>query len=116
MGYLYRAARNEALSRIRKQGVRNRAAAERQAAPPIVRGADGDLEAAEEAQRVSKALLGLPVEQREVVVLKIYQDMTFREIARIVGISNNTAASRYRYGLAKLKETLKEDEVAHGQD
>jgi RNA polymerase sigma-70 factor (ECF subfamily) len=57
----------------------------------------------------------LPVDQREVVVLKVYQNMTFKEIARVTGASQNTAASRYRYALAKLKEILEEEEaMTHG--
>ncbi len=116
VGYLYRAARNEALGRLRKQAVRNKSASELTDGPPVLRGADGNLMANEEAERVSQALTALPVEQREVVVLKIYEEMTFREIAHITGISNNTVASRYRYGLAKLKATLNSEEVPHGRD
>jgi len=55
---------------------------------------------------VSRALAGLPEDQREVVILKIYQGFTFKEIGGICGLSANTAASRYRYGIARLRETL----------
>ena len=48
-------------------------------------------------------LAGLPVEQREVIVLKIWHRYTFEEIGGILEISPNTAAGRYRYGLQKLK-------------
>ncbi|MCA1596341.1 MAG: hypothetical protein LC772_07955, partial [Chloroflexi bacterium] len=48
----------------------------------------------------------LPVEQREVLALKVFQGLTFKEIARATGISINTAASRYRYGIEKLREAL----------
>ncbi len=57
---------------------------------------------ADEKQAVAAALARLPAEQREVVILKIYRDMTFREIAAAVGTSLNTTASRYRYALEKL--------------
>jgi RNA polymerase sigma-70 factor (ECF subfamily) len=110
-GYLYRAARNEALSRLRKRGVRTRAAAELTYSVEVLAPLETSLESAEEAARVNSALLALPVEQREVVVLKVYQNLTFNEIARITGASQNTAASRYRYALAKLKEILEEEEV-----
>lgn len=116
-GYLYRAARNEALSRLRKRAVRDRLAPEVARTAMIVEPAGGGLVAQEEAARVNAALLALPVEQREVVVLKLYQDKTFREIARLAGISQNTAASRYRYALAKLKEILDTEEaLPHGRD
>lgn len=115
VGYLYRAARNEALSRLRKHTVRVRAAAELTCTAELLAPIDGALESAEEATRIDAALLALPVEQREVVVLKVYQNLTFKEIARVTGASQNTAASRYRYALAKLKEILESEElVSHG--
>jgi DNA-directed RNA polymerase specialized sigma24 family protein len=45
--------------------------------------------------------------QREVVVLHVWGDLTFSEIADTLSISANTAASRYRYALGKLREVLK---------
>ncbi len=48
----------------------------------------------------------LPVEQREVIVLKIWNRFTFEEIGALLEISPNTAAGRYRYGLQKLKFKL----------
>ncbi len=61
----------------------------------------------EELDAVGKAVDSLPEEQREVVVLKIFEEMTFEEVAELLRISQNTAASRYRYALEKLKEQLK---------
>lgn len=55
---------------------------------------------------VAVALSKLPEEQRETVYLKIWGDLTFAEIAELQNISLQTAASRYRYSLAKLKEIL----------
>jgi len=52
------------------------------------------------------ALRCLPVEQREVLVLKIWGELTFEEIARQLDIPANTAASRYRYALAGLRKEL----------
>lgn len=57
-------------------------------------------------ERLEKALSGLPTEQREVVVLKIDGELTFAEIAQVLGVSINTAASRYRYALEKLRDAL----------
>jgi RNA polymerase sigma-70 factor (ECF subfamily) len=59
-----------------------------------------------EAEIARNALLRLPPEQREVVNLKVYEQMTFQEIARIVKASANTVASRYRYAMKKLREAL----------
>ncbi len=74
-------------------------------------GADSDdpLEYAadcEEAGRVQEVLGRLPYEQREIVVLHLHQEMRFREIAEALGISINTAQSRYRYGMEKLRSIL----------
>ena len=47
-------------------------------------------------------------EQRAVIVLKIYRDRTFKQIAELLGLSQNTAASRYRYGIQRLRSLLQE--------
>lgn len=58
-----------------------------------------------------RALLELPEDQREVTILHIWGELTFAQIAEVLSISANTAASRYRYALAKLREAMcaKED-------
>ena len=48
----------------------------------------------------------LPPEQKEVLTLKIWGELTFDEIGRTLDLSLNTVASRYRYALQKLKEWL----------
>ena len=55
---------------------------------------------------VQAALQQLPFEQREVVVLKIWGELTFEQIARTLDIPANTAASRYRYALEALRRAL----------
>jgi RNA polymerase sigma-70 factor (ECF subfamily) len=60
------------------------------------------------AEREAMRCLGrLPPEQREVIVLKIWSDHTFEEIAGLLDLSPNTVAGRYRYGLEKLRACLK---------
>jgi RNA polymerase sigma-70 factor (ECF subfamily) len=63
-----------------------------------------------------RALTDLPVEQREVIVLKIWHRRTFEEIGEVLDISPNTAAGRYRYGLQKLKVRLEGDEYERERD
>ncbi|HUB86358.1 MAG TPA: sigma-70 family RNA polymerase sigma factor [Verrucomicrobiae bacterium] len=59
------------------------------------------------AERVAmECLAELPLEQREVIVLKIWNHCTFEEIGGLLDISPNTAAGRYRYGLQKIKFQL----------
>jgi RNA polymerase sigma-70 factor, ECF subfamily len=55
---------------------------------------------------LSSSLAALPLEQREVIALKIFEEMTFEEIGRHLEISINTAASRYRYGIQKMKQLM----------
>ena len=60
-------------------------------------------------RRLAAALAVLPPDQREVLTLKIDGGLTFAEVAAVLGIRPNTAASRYRYALEKLRALLKED-------
>jgi len=63
-----------------------------------------DLENRELSQAIQAALAALPTEQREVITLRVWGELTFAEIAQVLGIPANTAASRYRYGLATLRK------------
>ncbi len=60
----------------------------------------------ETAAILEKALQSLPEEQREVVTLKLWGDLTFNEIAAMTGDSINTVAGRYRYALQALHKKL----------
>jgi RNA polymerase sigma-70 factor (ECF subfamily) len=62
--------------------------------------------ASEELYRVGRAMVRLPYEQREVIILHLQDGMRFRAIARSQGVSINTIQSRYRYGLNKLRSLL----------
>ena len=68
---------------------------------------------------VWNALQELPIDQRSVVHLRLWSDCTFEMIAAMLDISINTAASRYRYGLDKMRERLRplyeEIKDCHGQ-
>jgi RNA polymerase sigma-70 factor (ECF subfamily) len=60
----------------------------------------------DELRQLAEALATLPYEQREVLVLHLKGDLTFREIANVQGASINTVQSRYRYGIDKLRSLL----------
>lgn len=64
------------------------------------------VEQEERRRRIEEAIARLPLEQREVLVLKIWGGLTFDQIARVHGISINTASSRYRYALDALRQRL----------
>jgi len=98
--YLFRAVRNGALNHIRGQSKE----VELADAGAWLESPDGSKET---ALALQSALSALPAEQREVVVLRVWGQLTFEEAAEVIGVSPNTAASRYRYGLAKLKEIWK---------
>jgi RNA polymerase sigma-70 factor (ECF subfamily) len=63
---------------------------------------------ADRSLRLERALEALPAEQRELIALKLDAGLTFAEIATLLGINANTAASRYRYALEKLRAGLQE--------
>lgn len=58
-------------------------------------------------EALETALGDLPAEQREIVHLKLWEGLTFEQIASLLTIPLNTAASRYRYGLDKLRQRLR---------
>ncbi|MFM7080296.1 MAG: RNA polymerase sigma factor [Bacteroidota bacterium] len=62
-------------------------------------------------QDVKKLIDYLPEDQREVVVMRIYADMSFKEIAEQTGVSINTSLGRMRYALINLRKLIKEKEL-----
>ena len=102
-GYLLTSARNAALKRLGR-GRRRLELLREGAVLLIPRTPEPGLE--DLAAEASDALKALPVEQREAVALHLFENLSFREIGELTGIPADTAASRYRYGLAKLKEVL----------
>jgi RNA polymerase sigma-70 factor (ECF subfamily) len=105
--FLIRLAHNAAIDLIRRRGTRERTrenfAAE--TIPLFAPGKDPDAETF--CAELSRALAELPPEQRAVVHLKLWEGLTFEQIAGALDIPLNTAASRYRYGLDKLRERLR---------
>jgi len=97
--YLYRAVRNGALN-LQRTRLRH---VELDSQPPWFEANSGS---ASEAIALEMALKELPCEQREVIMLRVWGGMTLEEAAAILEIPANTVASRYRYGLAKLRQRL----------
>jgi RNA polymerase sigma-70 factor (ECF subfamily) len=64
------------------------------------------LEQDERSQQIEKAIQSLPDYYKEVIILKIWGDLTFEQIAETLDIPMNTAASRYRYALERLRRSL----------
>lgn len=107
VSYLYRAVRNASLNKVRDR------AGDVAWNEGWLRSPAGMEQTALELQ---SELRELPEEQREVIVLHIWGQMSFEEVANALAISANTAASRYRYGLSKLREKFQITERSrHGQ-
>jgi RNA polymerase sigma-70 factor, ECF subfamily len=101
--YLRTAVRNECYRLLaRRAGTPGDLAA---VAPFLEAAGPGPVDPDERAA-LERALGRLPTDQREIVHLKIYEDLTLRQIADRLDISINTAASRYRYAMDKLRDML----------
>ncbi|PYK32034.1 MAG: sigma-70 family RNA polymerase sigma factor [Verrucomicrobia bacterium] len=104
-GLLYATVRSIAIDFLRRDS--RRAKRESTAMSDVDPNVEPQFEMEDDSQRALIAALDLlPGEQREVLTLKIWNELTFAEIASALGISQNTAASRYRYALAALKKSL----------
>ena len=110
LSYLYSCVRTAAMDLNRGERRRNthEAAAGNRDQPHFLT----PLEQSERQAAIENALKTLPDQQREVVVMKIWGGLTFAQIGQALGISMNTAASRYRYALERLGEVLS-NEVAN---
>ena len=67
------------------------------------------MEKSELSDQVQAALQGLTDSQRQIVVLKVWGEMIYEQIGKTLGISPNTASSRYRYALAALRKVVRKD-------
>ncbi len=108
--FLFACVRNCALDWQRERARRTRrdeAVARREEEPLFT----AQIEQAERQLNIETALRGLPAEQRDVLVMKIWGGLSFAQIADVLAISANTAGSRYRYALAKLREQLAEKSI-----
>jgi RNA polymerase sigma factor (sigma-70 family) len=72
---------------------------------------DQQLRLAELSDILQQCLLELSDEQREVVVMKEYEGLKFREIAEVLNLSENTVKSRMYYGLNELKRILERRKI-----
>jgi RNA polymerase sigma-70 factor (ECF subfamily) len=100
--WLYRVVRNGALAAGRGSARRRRRQGRASAAEAWFATADDHLD----GQEATRLLAELPLEQREVVVARIWGGLTFEEVARLAGCSLPTAHRRYQAGLAALRERL----------
>jgi RNA polymerase sigma-70 factor (ECF subfamily) len=109
-GYLFACVKHVALDwqRGRRRQLRREEATARPEAEPLLA---APLEQDERRARVEAALQTLPENQAEVLVLRVWGGLTFSQIAAALDVPENTAASRYRYALARLREQLAEEPI-----
>ena len=60
---------------------------------------------------LKKLIEELPADQKEVLVMRMYQDMSFKEIADSTGVSINTALGRMRYALLNLRKIIEKNQI-----
>ena len=99
--YLFTAARHEAYNMLRRR---------RRERPLEASDLNAEVTVTPPGSDIQVLLQQLPTEQREVIALKVYEGLTFAEIATIVKASPNTVASRYRYGIEKLRVWFQEED------
>jgi RNA polymerase sigma-70 factor (ECF subfamily) len=100
LAYLRTAVRNECFSMLRR---RTRETPQNDL---LLERVDSTVPDLDQQMAIEAALRTLSPEQREVVHLKVFEGLTFQEIAHATGESINTAASRYRYAIAKMRVHL----------
>ena len=109
--YLFRAVRNEALRSLRR--ARSNERLSHDYVPQFLLTASEDRPdlqaiAREEAAALEQALFAIGSDEREIIVLRIYAGLPFREIAELLDVPLPTAASRYRRGIERMADELKE--------
>lgn len=105
--FLLRLAHNLFVDLTRRRDARQRHHDAFAAEPVDLFAASPDPDTAALRSELEAALAELPAEQRAVVHLKLWEGLTFEAIAGLLDIPLNTAASRYRYGLDKLRARLR---------
>ncbi len=106
VAWLYQVVRNGAISALRSAGRRTR----REAA--VAHREDAWFQASPsdrlDAEEAARAMAGLPVEQRETIVSRLWCGLSFEQIAELAGCSTSSAHRWYEKGLATLRERLGE--------
>ena len=101
--YLRRAVVNEINSRFRRLAIERREAVRRSGDARGLRGAAEDIA---DTDQIFAALRHLPTRQRQVVVLRFYEDLLEKDIAEVMGISVGTVKSTLHRGLERLRELV----------
>jgi len=105
--WLLAIAANEARGVLRKVGRRKELTLEAIGPVPSTEAsADDTMERAEDVSQVKKLLSGLPEKQKQAVTLRIFEELSFREIGAVIGSSEGAARVNYHHGIRRLREML----------
>ncbi|MDH5769107.1 MAG: RNA polymerase sigma factor [Nitrospirota bacterium] len=103
--YVFRVARNEALRFLKNRKKNPEKCGSSEELATVIQDNLAGLED-NTLNQVAKALARIPEDQREVIILRFFEDLTLREISNVCDVSIHTAASRFRYGMQKLRQLL----------
>lgn len=104
VAFLYTCVRNAALNWLRERGRRENR--EREHHQPLFAHDEDRLTQAETSEEIEEALRELPDEQRQIVVMRIWGELTFPQIGEVLEISPSTADTRYRKALQRIQQKL----------
>jgi len=104
--WLYRIAVNLAKNHLRDRKPRVAVDDDVAAVPPV---GDAHLRSAEERTRLLRAVDALPPKQRLILELRVYEELSFREVGEIAGCSENAAKVNFHHAVKRLKEALHDD-------
>ncbi len=105
--YIFRMARNEAINHLKHRNKSPKSHHSVEGLSEVIKenltGSDPEV-----LDQTAEALAKIPADQREVIVLKFFEELTFREISDVCHVSVGTITSRYRYGMEKLRKLLED--------
>ena len=104
--WLYRAVRNEAITRLRRRQCRQRHI--RQHSQQQAIWFETHPEEMIDARTAQQVLMSLPENQREVVILRLWGQLSLKQIGRVTGCAITTVHSRYKAALAAIKERMQQ--------
>lgn len=104
VAYVFAVARNESIRYAERRGLEKRRRQPLLAEELFLPSPGDDPVWRDDAESATRALSQLSDEAREVVELKVYAGLAFREIAELLGLPQGTVATRYRTALGRLKE------------
>jgi RNA polymerase sigma-70 factor, ECF subfamily len=106
VAYVFATARNEAIRLVERRAREGRLRAAPSLESLFHEATRNDLQDIETAEWVAASLARLSHDLREIVELKIYADLTFREISELTGLAQGTVATRYRSALEKMRSQM----------